>query len=93
MKSETSIKNLTKDTKLIANLNYSDYFLQCGLKNGLIDEKNIYSIGKLITGEINLSDNNTRFFKSVGMALFDLFAADFFYKKAVIVGIGQNVEF
>ncbi|MDX2443921.1 MAG: ornithine cyclodeaminase family protein [Bacteroidales bacterium] len=62
------------------------------LNNGLVDEKDIYSIGKLLTGEVKLADNKSRFFKSVGVALFDLFAADLFYNKAKESGIGQEVD-
>ena len=62
------------------------------LNNGLVDEKDIYSIGKLLTGEVKLADNKSRFFKSVGVALFDLFAADLFYNKARESGIGQEVD-
>ncbi len=63
------------------------------LNNGLIDKRNIYTIGKLLTGEVKLSAAPSRFFKSVGVALFDLFAADFFYQKAKKLGIGQEVEY
>jgi len=46
-----------------------------------IKENEIYPIAKLIKGEQQLSNNQTRFFKSVGMALFDQYAARLVYEK------------
>ncbi len=53
------------------------------IRNHLIDENNVYSLGSLIEGEIALSDNPGRFFKTVGSAIFDLFAAKLVYEKTV----------
>jgi len=49
--------------------------------NKWIRENNIYPIAKLISGDQPLSGNQTRFFKSVGVALFDLYAARLVYEK------------
>jgi ornithine cyclodeaminase/alanine dehydrogenase-like protein (mu-crystallin family) len=51
------------------------------VQNGLIGENNIYSLGSLIKGEIKLTDKPTRFFKTVGSAIFDLYAAKLIYEK------------
>jgi ornithine cyclodeaminase/alanine dehydrogenase-like protein (mu-crystallin family) len=47
----------------------------------LIAEDKIYSLGSLISGVIPLSDKTTRFFKTVGSAIFDLYAAKLIYEK------------
>jgi len=52
------------------------------LKNWF-SKTNIYPIAKLINGDQPLSNNQTRFFKSVGAALFDLFAATVVYRKLI----------
>lgn len=51
------------------------------VKNNWIQEENIFPIGDLIEGSIVLSDNQTRFYKTVGSAIFDLFAAKLVYEK------------
>ncbi|MFC2119205.1 ornithine cyclodeaminase family protein [Bacteroidota bacterium] len=62
------------------------------LNNNWFNKEKIYTAGKLLSGEIKLSENKTRIFKSVGMALFDLVVADLIYKKAIEKGIGTSVE-
>jgi ornithine cyclodeaminase/alanine dehydrogenase-like protein (mu-crystallin family) len=47
----------------------------------LIAEDKIYSLGSLIRNDISLSDRPTRFFKTVGSAIFDLYAAKLIYEK------------
>ncbi len=49
--------------------------------NNWIAEDNILPIGALIAGNIVPSDNKTRLFKTVGSAIFDLFAAKLVYEK------------
>ena len=51
------------------------------VKEKLISEDRIYSLGSLIRGDISLSDNHSRFFKTVGSAIFDLYAAKLVYEK------------
>ena len=63
------------------------------LQKGLIDESNIFTLGKIINKEVNLDVTKTTFFKSVGMALFDLLAAKMIYEKAKERGIGTEVDF
>jgi ornithine cyclodeaminase len=62
------------------------------IKKGYIKEEDIFTIGKLITGERKIDIQKTTVYKSAGMALFDLFTAEALYKKAVEKNIGQIVE-
>jgi ornithine cyclodeaminase len=63
------------------------------LKENLIQGSQVIRLGKLINKSISLSDNKTTFFKSVGMALFDLEVANLIYKNCIKQGIGTEVEF
>jgi ornithine cyclodeaminase len=58
-----------------------------------ISIEQVIPISKLITGQVNLSANSTTIFKSVGMALFDLAAAKYFYRKALKNKVGKEVNF
>ena len=51
------------------------------IRNRLIAESNIHSLGSLIVGNVALSTKPTRFYKTVGSALFDLYAAKLIYEK------------
>jgi ornithine cyclodeaminase/alanine dehydrogenase-like protein (mu-crystallin family) len=51
--------------------------------NNWISGKNIFPLGGLITGSIVPSENPTRLFKTVGSAIFDLFAAMLVYEKQI----------
>jgi ornithine cyclodeaminase/alanine dehydrogenase-like protein (mu-crystallin family) len=51
------------------------------IKNNWIYNKDIFPIGSLIEGEIVASENPTRLFKTVGSAIFDLFASKLVYEK------------
>ncbi len=50
-------------------------------------------VSKLITEKVSLSSNSTTIFKSVGMALFDLAAAKYFYQKASKNSVGTIVQY
>jgi ornithine cyclodeaminase len=63
------------------------------LEKELIKEDEIFRLGQLINKEIEINDTETTFFKSVGMALFDLLTAEMIYKKAKEKGIGIEVDF
>lgn len=67
--------------------------LKIPLENKLIDENQFLRLGQLINGDKKLDTSKTTFFKSVGMALFDLMAAETIYKKAIDKGIGTEVDF
>ena len=56
------------------------------IRNNWIASENIVPIGSLISGAINPAGNSTRLFKTVGSAIFDLFAAKLIYEK---YGIGN----
>jgi len=51
------------------------------IQNRLIPESNIYPLGSLIAGIVALSAKPTKFYKTVGSALFDLYAAKLIYEK------------
>lgn len=51
------------------------------IQEGLIPAQNIHPLGKLINGEISLDHSPTRLFKTVGSAVYDLFAAQLVYRK------------
>lgn len=51
------------------------------IKEGWISDDNIHQLGKVCSGTITPSLNRTRLFKTVGSAIFDLFAASLVYEK------------
>jgi len=63
------------------------------LENNMITNKNIFRLGQLINGSKQLDVNRTTFFKTTGMALFDLMAAQMVYEKATEKGLGTIVDF
>ncbi len=67
--------------------------LKTPLDRHLIDPKKIITLGKLINHDYMANTGKTTFFKSVGMALFDLFAAKTVYKNALDKGLGIEVDF
>ena len=62
------------------------------LKKGIIKKEKIVPFSKLLTSQAEKSSGLT-VFKSVGMALFDLTVADYFYKKCLEKGVGIEVDF
>ncbi len=62
------------------------------LKNGALKRENIHTLAELIGGK-RKKERETTLFKSVGMALFDIAAADYLCEKAAQMGLGQKVEF
>ncbi|MFM9911451.1 MAG: ornithine cyclodeaminase family protein [Chitinophagaceae bacterium] len=63
------------------------------IQKGLLKDEDVFTIGKLITGERTININETTVYKSAGMALYDLFAAEAMYKKAVEENIGTTIDF
>jgi ornithine cyclodeaminase/alanine dehydrogenase-like protein (mu-crystallin family) len=53
------------------------------VEKGLIGRDQIHSLGSLIKGDVYISPGPVRFFKTVGSAVFDLFAARLVYEKSV----------
>lgn len=64
------------------------------LKEGWIAPKQVFTLGKLINGQVDFDreKESTRLFKSVGMALFDVVTAEFIYRQAKEKGLGREVE-
>ena len=63
------------------------------LERGLVKKSQIRMLSDAINGKLHVDKNLTSVYKSVGMALFDLFTAHYLYKKALADGLGQEVEF
>src|SRR5882757_1104831 len=53
------------------------------VKRGLLKEENVFTMGKIVTGERMINLNETTAYKSAGMALFDLFVAKAMYEQAL----------
>jgi ornithine cyclodeaminase/alanine dehydrogenase-like protein (mu-crystallin family) len=67
---------------------------ESAVNEGALQRDTIYaSIAELVSGSKALpdTDNRTTVFKSVGIALEDLVAADLAYRKAIELGIGSNI--
>ena len=60
------------------------------LNEHLLKEDDILLLGEAIQHKIKLKENQSYLFKSVGMALFDLYAASKIYEIALKEGIGLN---
>jgi ornithine cyclodeaminase/alanine dehydrogenase-like protein (mu-crystallin family) len=55
------------------------------VKNNWLPEDKIYPIGDLLAGKTVLSSNPTKLFKTVGSAIFDLYAAKLIYENSVLI--------
>lgn len=63
------------------------------INNGLVNKNDVHLLSEVINGNIKIDPKATSLYKSVGMALFDLFAASYLYSKAQEKGMGQEVNF
>lgn len=63
------------------------------VRNGLLHEGDIVTIGKLITSKATVDVNKLAVYKSAGMAIFDLFVAQAMYEQAMKMNIGTTIEF
>lgn len=63
------------------------------IEMGLLKQKQVIPLGSLIRGKVTADTQRTTLFKLVGMALFDLFTAQWFYEKAIRLDAGENVHF
>jgi ornithine cyclodeaminase/alanine dehydrogenase-like protein (mu-crystallin family) len=61
------------------------------IEMGLLKQKQVIPLGALIQGKVQIDTQSTSVFKSVGMALFDLFTARWIYEKALRLGAGESV--
>jgi ornithine cyclodeaminase/alanine dehydrogenase-like protein (mu-crystallin family) len=63
------------------------------IEMGLLKQKQVIPLGSLIRGKVTADTNGTTLFKLVGMALFDLYTARWFYEKAIRLDAGETVHF
>jgi ornithine cyclodeaminase len=63
------------------------------INKGILAAENIKLLSSVIAGQEKLNIQETTLFKSVGMALFDLFTAKYLLEKSLKTGIGQEVSF
>ncbi|MHA2362935.1 MAG: ornithine cyclodeaminase family protein [Candidatus Hodarchaeales archaeon] len=70
-----------------------DYIMP--IKEGIIKEEDIISIGEIITNKKTgrSSDNEITVFKSVGISAQDVAVAKLVYDRAIEKGIGQDIDF
>jgi ornithine cyclodeaminase/alanine dehydrogenase-like protein (mu-crystallin family) len=61
------------------------------LKLGALCKENVSTMGKAIL-KLAKPDTSTIYYKTVGMALFDLFAANYIFKKAKSKDVGLNIN-
>jgi ornithine cyclodeaminase len=81
------IQNVWVDTPFAAKESGD---LAIPLQKKLLQENQVKPISNLVAnGEFDKSE--TTFFKSVGMALFDIVVAEYLYKKAIKENIGTNI--
>jgi ornithine cyclodeaminase len=59
---------------------------------GVLRTEEVFPIGQLLTGRRAAEARATTAYKTAGMALYDLFAAEVFYQAARTRGIGREVE-
>jgi ornithine cyclodeaminase len=62
------------------------------LKEGWIDDKQVFTLGRKITEGRGVSPGETTLFKSVGMALFDLTVSDLIYRRSRAKGLGTEIK-
>ena len=62
------------------------------INSGIIKAENVVAMGKLLNNEAT-STSETTVFKSVGMAIFDVVAAQYLYGKVKEAGVGTEIDF
>lgn len=62
------------------------------IEKGILKEVDIFPIGELVTGQRSVDINRTTAYKSVGMALYDLFVAQALYEAAKRRNIGREIS-
>lgn len=62
------------------------------IKRGALKATEVFFIGQLVTGRRSMSVGRTSVYKSAGMALYDLAAAQLAYESAKRLGIGHVLE-
>ncbi|MEW6672200.1 MAG: ornithine cyclodeaminase family protein [Thermodesulfobacteriota bacterium] len=69
---------------------------ECGdlidpIKKGIIKKEHIFTLGKLVDKSVSLTVSKTRVYKTTGMALFDLTAAELVFNNATQAGMGVTL--
>ena len=62
------------------------------LQENLINDDQLFTIGKLLNNSVKKENSELQIFKSVGMALFDLIVSDLIYQKAIDKGLGTEID-
>lgn len=62
------------------------------LKEGWLQEEQVETLGYWVNSAVKEDLGETTFFKSVGMALFDLLVAQLIYSRALQLGLGQRIQ-
>ncbi len=62
------------------------------IEKDFIKKENIFTVGKLITGERKVDVTGTTVYKTTGMALFDLFVAQYMFRIAKQKNIGTSIQ-
>src|SRR5262245_19188753 len=62
------------------------------LRKGIVTPENVFTIGRVVSGERPIAVNRTTAFKSVGMALYDLHVARALYDEARRRHVGCEVQ-
>ena len=62
------------------------------VERGVLKETDVFFIGQLVTGRHSVDVNCTTAYKSAGMALYDLAAAEVAYEAAKRLRIGREIE-
>ena len=61
------------------------------LQAGLVQKTDVFSIGECVLGKRVVDASRTTAYKTVGAAMYDLFAAEAFYRAAKTQGVGLEV--
>jgi ornithine cyclodeaminase/alanine dehydrogenase-like protein (mu-crystallin family) len=62
------------------------------LAEGVLSTANVFHIADLVTGRRDVDTASTTAYKSVGMALYDVYVAQAFYDAALIGNIGREID-
>lgn len=60
------------------------------LKEGWIKDEQVHTLGSVLDEKLNVE--TTTLYKSVGMALFDIYVAEYIYKRALELNIGTMLD-
>ena len=92
-RSNECIWNRNKDRFSLWRFHCSLCHLSTRIESGLLDETNVKCLHNVLDGSQSKPASDTVIFKTVGMALVDLVAAEYICETAEREGIGAEVEF